>query len=37
MKAVFERLEADGFERVADASDGAMSASDLAWRELPSR
>jgi len=37
MKAVFERLEADGISRVADASEGAKSASDLAWRELASR
>ena len=37
MKAVFERLEADGISTVADASDGVPSASDLAWRELASR
>ena len=36
VKAVFERLEADGINRVAEASEGATSASDLAWRELAS-
>ena len=37
MKAVFERLEADGFSRVSDVSDGVPAADELSWREINPR
>lgn len=37
MKAVFERLEADGFSRVSDVSDAVPAADQVAWREINPR
>ena len=36
LKAVFERLQQEGFDRVAQVSDGDLTVADLAWRELGS-
>jgi histidyl-tRNA synthetase len=37
MKAVFERLEADGFSRVAEVGDTVPSIEQLTWRQLNTR
>lgn len=37
MKAVFERLEVDGFSRVSDVTESVPSADQLSWRELNPR
>jgi len=37
MKAVFERLKTDGFERVAEVTADTAAASDLEWRALATR
>jgi histidyl-tRNA synthetase len=37
MKAVFERLEADGFSRVAEVAQNVSAIEQLSWRELNAR
>jgi histidyl-tRNA synthetase len=37
MKAVFERLETEGFKKIADVTADISSASDLEWRALATR
>jgi hypothetical protein len=34
MRPVFERLETDGFARVAEVGEGVVEVQSLSWREL---